>query len=139
MIKFLLKVRNPGEILIDEARNHILFRFNQVNEKYQQLMEKARNFVKGKIIYFQYGGELSLSAEIANELYYRFPGKIIVVAYIKGSRSNVSLRGKNVREIMLRAFEGLDASGGGHMEATGAKIDVEDLPKFKENIEKIIS
>ncbi len=140
MLKFLLKVKSPREILIDEPKNHILFRFNQVNKKYQKLIEKARNFVSGKkLIYFQHGGDLSLSADIANELSYRFPGKIIVVAYMKGTKANLSLRGKGVKRITLEAIKGLkDATGGGHEDATGAKINIGDLSKFKERIEELI-
>jgi len=140
MIKYLIKLKNPREILIDDSKNHLLFRFNQVDKKYQKLMEKARNFVRGKLVYFQYGGDLSLSGEISNELLYKFPGKVVVVAYIKGTKVNISIRGKNAKEITLKAIENLEgATGGGHIEATGAKVNLEDLPKFKERIEKLIS
>lgn len=140
MLKFLLKAKSPQDILEDDAKNFLLFRYNQVNKKYQQLIDKAKNFARGKIIYFQYGGDLSLSADIANELSYTFPEKIIVVAYIQGTKANISLRGKNIRGITLKAIEGLEnATGGGHEQATGAKINLEDLPKFKERIEKMIS
>ncbi len=86
MLKFLLNVKSPEEILKDEPKNHILFRFNQVNKKYQKLMGKARKFVKEKMVYFQYGGDLSLSADIANELSYRYPDKIVIVSYLKFRR-----------------------------------------------------
>jgi len=140
MLKFLLKIKSPLEILEDVPSNHMLFRFNQVNKKYQKLIEKAKKFVgRGKLIFFQYGGDLSLSADVANELSYRFPGKIVVVAYLKGAKANISLRGENIRKITLKAIEGLeDATGGGHAGATGAKINVEDLIKFREKIEKMV-
>jgi single-stranded DNA-specific DHH superfamily exonuclease len=140
MLKFLLKLKNPQEILRDEPKNHILFRFKQVNRKYQKLIDKAKKFSRGKLIYFQYGGELSLSADIANELSYKFPGKVIVVAYVKGTKANISIRGKAVNELTIKAIKGLkDATGGGHENATGAKINAEDLPKFKENLERLVS
>ena len=139
MLKFLLKIKNPSGILLDDNKNHILFRFNQVNNKYQKLIEKARQFVREKLIYFQYGGDLSLSSDISNELRYRFPNKFIVVVYLKGGKANISLRGKGIKKITLKAIEGLDdATGGGHEDATGAKINIEDLPKFKEKIEKLV-
>lgn len=139
MLKFLLKVKNPREILHEDVKNHILFRYNQINKKYQALIEKARRFVRGKLIYFQYGGDLSLSSDIANELSYRFPNKVIVVSYIKGTKANISLRGEGVKKITLKAVEGLEqATGGGHEQATGAKINVEDLPKFKERIKSLV-
>lgn len=139
MLKFLLKLKDPKEILQEDKKNYILFRFKQINKKYQKLIERARNFVKKKMIYFQYSGDLSLSADISNELSYRFPGKVIAVVYIKGNKANISLRGKGVKEITLKAIKGFqDATGGGHENATGAKINVEDLPEFKERVEELV-
>jgi len=137
MLRFLLKVSSPNDISED---NSVFFRFQQINKKYQKLIDKAKEFVEGKILFFQYGGDLSLSADISNELSYNFPDKLVVVAYLSGVKANVSLRGKNARKITLEAIEGLEqATGGGHEEATGAKINVSDLPVFKKRIEEFVS
>lgn len=140
MLKFLSTVKSPYEVLDEDKAKLILQRFKQVNSKYSKLIEKAKKFAKGKMLFFQYGGELSLSADVANELSFLFPEKLIVVAYIKGVKANISLRWKkDVREITLKAIEGLEgATGGGHEHATGAQVTVEDLPKFKENLMKLI-
>ena len=139
MLKLLLVLKNPRDILVEDKKNFLLYRFNQVERKYKKLIEKAINLASTKLVFFQYGGDLSLSADISNELLYRLPGKIIVVAYVYGAMVNISLRGKKVRELTLKAIEGLeDATGGGHEDATGCKINVEDLPKFKERIENLI-
>lgn len=131
---------SPQEVLQEDKRNFILQRFNQVNAKYQRLIEKARLFAKkDKLLYFQYGGDLSLSADIANELIYRYPEKIVVVVYIKGTKANISIRGKNIKEITMKAIQGIEnAHGGGHKDAIGAQMSVEDLPKFEENLRKLI-
>jgi len=137
MIRFLLKISSPQEILNEE--DSIFSRFKQIDKKYQKLLEKAEEFVKDKILYFQYGGDLSISSDLANELSYKHPGKTIVVAYISGTKANISIRSKKAKEITLKAIEGFEnATGGGHEQATGAKILVEDLPKFKERIEKLV-
>jgi len=140
MLKFLSSVKSPYEILDEDKAKAILQRFKQINSKYSKLVEKAKKFSKGKILFFQYGGELSISADIANELIFLYPDKLIVVAYIKGSKANVSLRWeKDVRETTLKAIEGLEgATGGGHEHATGAQVQVEDLPKLKENLMKLV-
>ncbi len=141
MLKFLCSAKEPHEILDESKSRTILQRFKQVNNKYSQLVDKARNFVKGNMLFFQYGGDLSLSADIANELFFLFPDKIIVVAYIKGAKANISLRWKkDIREATLNAIKGLEgATGGGHEHATGAQVSVEDLPKFRENLIKLTS
>ncbi|MBU4086055.1 MAG: DHH family phosphoesterase [Nanoarchaeota archaeon] len=139
MMKTMFKA-TPQDVLLDSKKNLILERFSQINLKYEKLVEKAKlSAGKGKLAYFQYGGDLSISAEIANELSYLFSDKIVVVAYLSGTKANLSLRGKNIKEITLKAIEGIEnARGGGHKDATGAQMNVEDLPRFKENIERLI-
>jgi len=140
MVKFMTKVKAPSEILEENSKTkQILRRYKEINSKYQKLIEKAKKNIKENIIYFQYGGNLSLSANIANQLIYEFPDKIVVVAYLKGDAANISIRGRgDVRELTLKAIEGIEgATGGGHKNATGAKINISDLPKFKEKIENL--
>ena len=108
MIRFLLQV-TPVDVLEESNKNTALRRFEQVDEKYKKLLNKAESFVsKKKLIYFQYGGELSLSGDIANELIYKYPDKIIIVVYLKGAKANLSLRGKGVRKLTLEALKGID-------------------------------
>ncbi|MFH1500469.1 MAG: DHH family phosphoesterase [archaeon] len=140
MIKYLSSIKSPYDILDEKKAHQMLFRFNQVDSKYQKLIQKAESFVKkGNLLYFQYGGELSLSADVSNELIYRHPDKVVVVVYIKGVKANISLRGSmDVRTLTDEAIKGIEgATGGGHLHATGAQMQVEDLPKFKENLERL--
>ena len=141
MIKFMMKIKNPVEILQENLQTkQIHKRYDEINTKYQQLLAKARERIGDAVVYFQYGGNLSVSANIANQLSYEFPNKVIVVAYIKGDVANISLRGKkDVRSLTLAAIKDIEgATGGGHLQATGAKVSVSDLPKFKEKIEELI-
>lgn len=142
-LKFLINAKSPYDIR-EENNNtyHIINRYEQINKKYQVLLGKAKIIGQehSNLLYFQYGGDFSLSADIANELFYRFPGKVIVVAYIKGTNANVSLRGNiDIRKLTLNAIKGIEgATGGGHEHACGAKIPVEELLKFRNNLEKAI-
>ncbi|MEK6859572.1 MAG: DHH family phosphoesterase [Nanoarchaeota archaeon] len=140
MTKFMIKTKGPMDILEENSKTkQILKRAGEIDSKYQLLMEKARELAEKKLIYFQYGGNLSLSANLANQLIYEYPDKIIVVVYISGDVANISLRGKNnIRKLTLEAIKGIEsATGGGHEKATGAKMSVSDLPKFKENIDRL--
>jgi len=143
LIKFLSKVKEPEEVFQESYYNTGLNRFNQINKKYQYLMAKARNQARetfGKILYFQYGGELSLSSDIANELFYRFPEKVIIVSYIKGAKANLSLRANiDILSITSEALNGIPgATGGGHKHSIGASMPAEDVLKFKEKIEELL-
>jgi single-stranded DNA-specific DHH superfamily exonuclease len=140
MSKFMMNVKHPTDILEENSKTkQILKRYNEINTKYQALMTKARALAGEKVIYFQYGGGLSLSANLANQLIFEFPDKIIIVVYISGDVANISLRGgKDIRKLTLAAIDGIDgATGGGHKNATGAKMSVSYLPKFKERIEEL--
>jgi single-stranded DNA-specific DHH superfamily exonuclease len=140
MIKYLLKSDSPNHILEERENNTILKRFNQLNKKYQKLLEKAQKFSRGKLLFFQYGGNLSISSDLSNELWYLYPEKIIAVAYIKDTKAIVSLRGENVRKITLEAIKEIEnATGGGHKDATGAIIPIEELPRFKENLQNLVN
>lgn len=134
MLKFLIDVKTPGEILDENEKNKFMYkRFRQINNKYQKLLEKAEK-IKGNPLIFKYSGELSLSADLSNELQYNNPGRIIIVAYAKGGKTNISIRGDNARKFTLEAIKGLEnATGGGHEKACGASIKSDDLDKFLDN------
>jgi len=138
MIKALQTAKSPYEVFDDSKFSDARKRYEQIDRKYSQLVEKAKEHSSGKLIFFQYGGELSLSGEISNVLQYTYPEKIIVVAYIKGEKVNISMRGQfaDVRKMALIAMKDIQGTSGGHEHAAGASIKVEDLPLFKENIEK---
>jgi single-stranded DNA-specific DHH superfamily exonuclease len=142
MLKFLIGVKSPYEILEENSRNFKIHqRFKQINKKYSKVLEKAKKVGanKKKVLFFKYGGDLSVSAELANELYYTYPEKIIVVAHVKGAKVNLSLRGKNVREVLLAAISGIPgATGGGHKEAVGGQMSLENLDGFKKNFESLV-
>ena len=80
-----------------------------------------------------------MSSDIANGLKYLFPNKFIIVVYTKGAKANVSGRGKNIREIVLKAINGFENStGGGHENAVGAQIMKGDIEKFETNIREFV-
>jgi len=140
MLRFLMKVKTPYEVLEETNQNFTMhYRFKQIDSKYQKLLKKAE-IIGGeskKLLFFQYRGDLSISADLANELTYKFPNKIVVVVYIIGVKANISVRGKKIRKIILKSIEDLDeATGGGHEDAVGARIKIEDLEIFKKNLEK---
>lgn len=140
MMKFLIKIKTPYEVLEDSSQNHSMhIRFEQIESKYQKLLKKAIEFEKNsdKFLFFQYSGTLSISSDLSNELAFRFPQKNIIVMYVSGIKANVSARGKGIREKILDAIKNLNgATGGGHEDATGAQIRTEDIDLFKKNLEK---
>ena len=63
---------------------------------------------QGKLIFFEYSGDLSISSDISNELSFLYPEKLIVVAYSSGPITNISMRGKNVRNLIEKIIKNFD-------------------------------
>jgi len=137
---FLIKSNSPGEMK-SELDSYSAFgkKYRELKKKYDSLILKAKDFVDDKILFFSYGGDMSMSSEISNELCYLFPNKIIAVGYDNGGMVNISLRGDNVREKLEKVlvnFEG--ATGGGHRNAVGSRIKSSDLELFKEKLKELL-
>jgi oligoribonuclease NrnB/cAMP/cGMP phosphodiesterase (DHH superfamily) len=141
MIRFLLKAQGPNDLLEESSATKVfLNRYNHINEKYQKLISKAEESIRGKIMFFSYAGDLSISQYTANELSYRHPDKAVIVVFSKGNKSNVSLRwNKDIRIATINAVKDIEgATGGGHEHSAGAKIPTDKLNEFKENITREI-
>ncbi len=143
MQNFLIGCRGPNEIFIEMQGNRTFrSRYEEIMKKYNDLLFKAssKENIFGNLIFFDYKGELSISAEIANQLSYHNKGKYIAVAYVKNGISNVSLRGKGIKGILEKALKDFpDARGGGHEDAVGTRIKTEELAKFREALQKEIN
>jgi len=136
-----MNVRSPYEILEENSKNYNMHkRFREIDKKCKKLLQKAEDIGRdsGNILFFHYSGDMSISSELANSLKQKFPSKIIVVGYMNGAKVNVSARGDNVKNKVLKAIEGMEgATGGGHDMAVGAKIKLDDWEKFKERFLEI--
>jgi single-stranded DNA-specific DHH superfamily exonuclease len=138
---YLIKCKTPNEFM-EELELHKPFakKYRELKKKYDGFIEKAKAEFEGKskVLFFKYGGDMSMSSEISNELSYFYQKNVILVAYSSGPITNISMRGGRVREILdevlKEGFEG--ATGGGHPEAVGARLQTKDLGRFREEVEK---
>jgi single-stranded DNA-specific DHH superfamily exonuclease len=139
MTNFLSSAKTPYDVLEESGKNREMhIKYRQISKKAEKFVQRAKSIAnEGRFLFFQYSGDLSISADLSNELTYLFPDKIIVVIYLTGIKANISVRGKKIKELVLKSikeFEG--ATGGGHEDAVGARIKIDDLEKFKENMRK---
>lgn len=137
--KYLSNCKNPKEVLA-EVKENLGFRekYAEIKKKYNGFVKKAEENVSGKLIFFEYAGDLSISSEIANALYHKYNNRYVIVAYKKGNVANISARGKNVRGMLENVLKKVEGKGGGHEDAVGARIKLDDLQKFKEAFEEEI-
>lgn len=140
MQNFFAEAVSPQDVFSElETVSSFAKKYKETNKKYVELLETAKEQTRGKLVFFEYGGTMSISADLANELSYLYPGKYIGVAYINGLTTNVSLRGKNIRSIFERVIVKMEnVSGGGHPDAIGARIRATDLDTFKKLLEEEI-
>ena len=90
-------------------------------------------------MYFGYSGDLSISGELSNQLGHLYPEKTIIVSFFRGSKVNLSLRGKDVLSKFEVAIKDIkEGRGGGHKDAVGGQLHMDDLDKFVENMRKLV-
>lgn len=135
---FLILAKGPEDVFSESSYNYSFrTKYKEVKRKYDSLLEKAKTTLSGNLLFFEYGGDLSISGDLANELSYIYKNKYIGVAYIKGGITNISLRGGNVKDILDRILKNIEySSGGGHRDAVGARIKTEDLTRFRQLLEQ---
>lgn len=142
MLKFLIKTKTPYEVLEETSKNKEMHdRFKHIYNKYKKFLDKAaeQGNKSDKLVFFEYGGDTSMSSEISNGLKYLFPGKMIFVAYIAEAFVNISGRGENIKGILEKALKDFEnARGGGHENAVGARIMKKDLERFREKVEELV-
>ncbi len=135
LINFLVSAKTPYEVLEENSKNYTMHkRFNYINKKYKRLLKKAIECerINDKVLFFCYSGDMSISSSIADEMGYLFPNKLVVIAYVKDSYANISIRGKNALEIfkeVIKDFE--NVIGGGHERSVGARMNASLLKDFE--------
>jgi len=141
MLKFLINVRSPYEIFEENSKNYAMHkRFNFINNKYTLLLKKAieKDRINEKVLFFRYSGDMSISSDLSDELSYILSEKLIVVAYVKDSFANISIRGKNARKFFEEATKELEGvGGGGHDCSVGVRMNAKFLDDFEKNLKAI--
>jgi single-stranded DNA-specific DHH superfamily exonuclease len=138
LVKYLFKAKNVYDLLEENQYTKMFHkRYSQLNTFLNKHINKAEDEFKKElpVLFYSYSGSISMSSEISNKLFYRYPDKLIVVAYQSAEKYNISIRGKNALPITQESIKGIEgATGGGHEEATGAMIPLDGFQRFKERI-----
>jgi nanoRNase/pAp phosphatase (c-di-AMP/oligoRNAs hydrolase) len=144
-VKIMTRIGDPYEILEQKTpRGTFIYRrYERMNEKYQRLLKEAVKMAgKGKLLVFTYSGnEMSFTADLSNELLYRYPNKMIIIGREKDDEIRMSLRASKVLlpQVLQKALQHVSGYGGGHEHACGACIKKDDFKEFLEILRKEIS
>ncbi|MFC1723227.1 DHH family phosphoesterase [Nanoarchaeota archaeon] len=144
-VKIMTRVQGPYELLNSETSQtkFIMKRFERINRLYAELMDYAVKKVgTSKLLLVRYQeNKMSFSGELANELLFKYPDKVVLVGREKSGEMKCSLRSGpniNVRQALERALSGINGRGGGHEQACGAVIPVEQFSTFIEQLKEQI-
>ena len=140
-MKVLTRISSPSEILNQETSQgkYIFRKFERINRQYDELLKSAMEQAAGsKIVVFTYSDDkTSFTGDLANELLFRFPDKIILVGRKKDDEVRMSIRSSkiHVRPILEKILVGLEGYGGGHELACGANVKENDFKEFVKRLE----
>lgn len=132
----LVKIKDPYEILDKSSSEgkYVFDRFEKGNLIYTELFNKAMkgNEDKDFLVFTYPDNGFAVSSELSTELQYRNKGKYVIVGRVKEDSVSLSIRCNNrpVRDILLKALEGLNGYGGGHLHACGAGIPKDNFVTF---------
>lgn len=144
--KVLTRINSPYELLNQESEQakFVMRRYRKFEESYNRLLNEANKKYKkdDPLLIFSYPGiEVSLSGELSNELLYRFPEKIIIIARHHDNKMKTSFRSSGkikVKEVLEKSIVGINGRFGGHEYACGGIIDDKDWDIFINNLRKNI-
>jgi single-stranded DNA-specific DHH superfamily exonuclease len=133
-IKILTRVDGPEDFLEQKtSQGKYLWKwFSEVNGMYISLLKDVEE-PKDNLLMFIYAQDrMSFTADLSNELLYKYPDKTILVGRDRDGRAKCSVRDTNrvLPGIIEESMHGLDGHGGGHDHACGMNIASEDFDTF---------
>ncbi|MFW5746470.1 MAG: DHH family phosphoesterase [Nanoarchaeota archaeon] len=138
-IKTLTRIKGPDEILQQQtpAGRFIYSRYSKLIGEYNQLLERVSDAATGdRLLLFIYNDvSTSMTSFLSNEVLYRFPRKVTLIARKSNGEYKCSLRCSppmSLKDIMASIIPSVDGYGGGHDQAVGACIQEHDFEKFVE-------
>ena len=139
-IRALEKVTSPYDILnrLTKEGRFIYNKFKQINNDYEKLLAAAKTAADRssdkKFLIFTYKSKQSFSGDLANELLFLYPDRILVVGRERQDYHMLSFRARNVPVLpaLKKALVGIDGYGGGHEQASGGSVNKNDFEKFIE-------
>jgi single-stranded DNA-specific DHH superfamily exonuclease len=141
LTKYLFKAQGPYDLREENSSTKNYHkRIKQLEDFFNKQISKAESHFdpNSKILLFIYSGNTSMSSEIANKLCYKHKNHLIIVAFLRPEKANISIRGENALTITKQLIKDIpEATGGGHENATGAMVPIDYFEIFKENIKHL--
>lgn len=144
-VKVLSRINDPYEILEQTTpQGKFLYKkFMKYEKEYKELLSDALSRANdSKIILYEYpASRTSFTGELANELLFNYPEKVIIIARENNGEMKCSLRsGDNIiiNTIIEKTLNDIDGYGGGHEHACGCVVKKEDFKAFLATFESYL-
>jgi len=141
-VKILTRIKGPDEILLQTtAQGKFIYKkYETINKQYEDLLRDVKITDDKIILYIYSDNKMSFTADLSNELLYKYPDRIIIVGREKSGEVKCSLRSTDIKlPVMINnALKDVEGYGGGHDFASGACIKKKDFDRFLDNIRKQI-
>jgi single-stranded DNA-specific DHH superfamily exonuclease len=139
----LRRIREPEELLEATTTEGIIIRraYERDREEYRRFLTEAIEQAQGSEALFVYRYAHSghtFTAQLSNELAYKLPDHVIIVAaeYAGAYRLSIRSQSRELPELLARSLKGIEGSGGGHPHACGANVRSEDFERFIKNLKR---
>ncbi|MFT4310317.1 MAG: DHH family phosphoesterase [Candidatus Woesearchaeota archaeon] len=135
-LRCLEKIQSPLELLEQSSAPAVFLykRYKSMKKQYDVLWQQAQCCVSDDpVMLFMYTqANTSFTAWLSNELVYRNPQKLVIIARLSNGEYKCSLRALHVdvRRMLQTALENVQGYGGGHEHACGACVAEHDFERF---------
>ncbi|MBT4334232.1 DHH family phosphoesterase [archaeon] len=143
-IHLLSQMESPYEILNQTSpKGKWLYkRAMKFQKEYDVLLADAlKTKAKGKLLLYYYPStKNAFTSEISNEILYKNPTKVTIIARESSGYMKLSFRSTDIKlpKLIEKAMDGLDGYGGGHEHACGGNLNKDDFDEFIERFRALI-
>ncbi|MBI4148552.1 DHH family phosphoesterase [Candidatus Woesearchaeota archaeon] len=141
-IRTLEKINDINELIegTSPQAKFVLKKYQRINQSYEELLARAKQAVTDDllVIFTYQEDKLSLTKDLANEILYLNPKKVVILGRERMGEVRMSLRAAqyNIADALKNALIDVQGYGGGHEHACGAAVKQEDFPCFLENLRR---
>lgn len=142
-IKIMTRIDLPEELLLQTtSKGKLLYKkYKEMEDEYQKLLSSINTTDQNLVLFKYEESKISFTADLSNELLYKFPERMIIIGREKGDEVKLSFRSTKLTlpPILEKALVGINGYAGGHAHACGGCIKKVDFDKFLEQLKKEIS
>ena len=143
-IKILTRITDPKEIVEAKTpRAKFLHRhYIKHYKEYEEYLVKAKGLKPKKNSYnYTYDNpKTSVTKDLANNMSYIYPKKLVIIGRVKNENVILSLRwNKSMEKIIEEASLNLNVKIGGHPNAMGGTVLYTDWDEFIKRVEKLVN